>query len=97
MSVEAIAPIGADAAATTAIPSSRPASDFLEIVSTQVAGVDASLRTAETHLAQLAAGRDIAVHDVMIAMEEARTNLLLLVEVRNRVIEAYQELTRMQL
>lgn len=100
MSVEAIAPIGADTAVTSAISptaSATPTADFMGIVFTQMAGVDASLRTAETQLAQLAAGKDIAIHDVMIAMEEARTNLLLLVEVRNRVIEAYQELTRMQL
>jgi flagellar hook-basal body complex protein FliE len=37
------------------------------------------------------------MHDVMISMEQARMNLMFMVEVRNRVVEAYQELMRMQL
>jgi flagellar hook-basal body complex protein FliE len=37
------------------------------------------------------------VHDVMIAMEHARLKLQLAVEVRNRVVDAYQNLTNMQL
>jgi flagellar hook-basal body complex protein FliE len=42
-------------------------------------------------------GYDVAVHDVMISMEEARMSLMFMVEVRNRAVEAYQELMRMQL
>ncbi|MFC0677983.1 flagellar hook-basal body complex protein FliE [Lysobacter korlensis] len=97
MSIQAIAPVGADIAPSTAISIPAPASNFLDAVSTQLQSVDAGLRAAETQLASLAAGQDVSVHDVMIVMEEARTNMMLLVEVRNRVVEAYQELTRMQL
>ncbi len=45
----------------------------------------------------VAAGQDVATHDVMISLEQARMQLTLLSEVRNRVVEAYQELSRMQL
>lgn len=37
------------------------------------------------------------LHTVMIAMEEAKLTMQLAVEVRNKVIEAYQELARMQI
>lgn len=37
------------------------------------------------------------LHTVMIAMEEAKLTLQLAVEVRNKVIEAYQEISRMQI
>jgi flagellar hook-basal body complex protein FliE len=97
MSIQSIAPIGADVAPTAAITPQVPGVDFLQSISTQVEHVDASLRTAEGQLTALAAGKDVALHDVMIAMEEARTNMMFLVEVRNRMVEAYQELTRMQL
>ena len=42
-------------------------------------------------------GEDIEVHDMMLATEEAKMSLQLAVEVRNKMVEAVQELTRMQL
>jgi flagellar hook-basal body complex protein FliE len=44
----------------------------------------------------LATGRAADVHQVMIAVEEASIALDLMLEVRNRVLEGYQELIRMQ-
>jgi len=41
------------------------------------------------------AGEDIELHRVMIAAEEAGTAFELLVEMRNRLVDAYQELMRM--
>ncbi|RMG69303.1 MAG: flagellar hook-basal body complex protein FliE [Calditrichaeota bacterium] len=37
------------------------------------------------------------LHDVTIAMEKARLGLELMLEVRNKLVEAYQEIMRMQL
>lgn len=37
------------------------------------------------------------IHKVMIATEEAQIALQLTVQIRNKVIEAYQEVSRMQL
>jgi flagellar hook-basal body complex protein FliE len=97
MSIDAIAPIGADVLPTADIAPQVSAVDFMHSIAAQVGQADASLRIAEGQLTALAAGKDVAVHDVMIAMEEARTNMMFLVEVRNRMVEAYQELARMQL
>ena len=44
----------------------------------------------------LASGQAADVHQVMIAVEEAGIALDLMLEIRNRVLEGYQELTRMQ-
>ena len=44
----------------------------------------------------LATGQAADVHQVMIAVEEAGIALDLMLEVRNRVLEGYQELIRMQ-
>lgn len=99
MSIEAIASI---ASQVVAAPSSAPASpaptlDFGALVDGGLSQVDQGLHAADQSLRTLAAGQDIAVHDVMISMESARMNLMLMVEVRNRLVEAYQELMRMQL
>lgn len=42
-------------------------------------------------------GENIDVHNVMIAGEEAKLSLQLAVQVRNKLVEAYQEISRMQL
>ena len=44
----------------------------------------------------LLSGQDIPLHRVMIAMEEAGVAFQMMVEVRNKLLEGYQELMRMQ-
>ena len=44
----------------------------------------------------LLSGEDIPLHRVMLATEEASISFQLMVEVRNKLLEAYQELMRMQ-
>ena len=41
-------------------------------------------------------GENVPLHQVMIATEEASVSFQLMVEVRNKLLEAYQELMRMQ-
>ena len=36
------------------------------------------------------------IHQLMIAMEKASLSIELVIEIRNRMMEAYQEITRMQ-
>ena len=44
-----------------------------------------------------AAGRTDNIHQVMIAAEKAKTSLDLLVEIRNKTLDMYKELTRIQI
>lgn len=44
----------------------------------------------------LMANRPVEYHDLMIAMERASTAMQLTMQVRNKVLEAYQEISRMQ-
>lgn len=37
------------------------------------------------------------VHDVLVAAEEAKLSLELTVQIRNKIVEAYQEINRMQI
>jgi len=41
-------------------------------------------------------GHNVSLHQAVIAMEEANVSFQLMVEVRNRLLESYQELMRMQ-
>jgi flagellar hook-basal body complex protein FliE len=41
-------------------------------------------------------GQPVEIHDLMIAMERASTAMQLTLQVRNKLLEAYQEINRMQ-
>jgi flagellar hook-basal body complex protein FliE len=44
----------------------------------------------------LATGKNVELHEVMITAQKASVTMTLAVEVRNKAIEAYQEMMRMQ-
>jgi flagellar hook-basal body complex protein FliE len=80
------------------ISAQQPAGqDFGAWLARAVGSVNQQLAHADQGLQQLAAGEAQNLHQVMIALEEARIGLQLLVQVRNRLLEAYQEVLRMQL
>lgn len=102
MTIEAI---GALAPTLTALPieastgssANASAADFGRLLGDGLSRLDDSLQSADSKLRAMAAGQDVPVHDVMISLEHARMQLMFMVEVRNRAVEAYQELMRMQL
>lgn len=51
---------------------------------------------SDTMTQKLALGQDVDLHEVMIAAQKANISLQLTLEVRNKAIEAYQEIMRMQ-
>ncbi|RDI99319.1 flagellar hook-basal body complex protein FliE [Dyella solisilvae] len=70
---------------------------FMKVLGSEVQELNESLNGADAAARSLAAGDGIPVHDVMIAMEHAHLKLQFAVEVRNRLLDAYQNLTNMQL
>lgn len=49
------------------------------------------------HLLQdLASGKTDNIHHVMLSLEDAKLSLQLLVQVRNKLLEGYQDILRMQ-
>ncbi|WP_127531882.1 flagellar hook-basal body complex protein FliE [Paenibacillus kobensis] len=67
--------------------------DFLQQA---IEGVSAQEQTAQATTAQFMVGQ-ADVSQVMIASEQAQLSLQLTTQIRNRVVEAYQEIMRMQL
>lgn len=41
-------------------------------------------------------GKDVELHEVMIAGQKAKTSLNLLMEIRNKTVDLYREISRMQ-
>jgi flagellar hook-basal body complex protein FliE len=70
--------------------------DFGAWLARSLDGVQGQLVQADQGLKSLATGEAQNLHQVMISLEEARVGLQLLVQVRNRLLESYQEILRMQ-
>lgn len=81
--------LGAPLAAT-------PGASFANMVSDGLRGVSEQLRTTEVDLQRLASGNVENLHQVMIRLEESRISFQLMLQVRNRLLESYQEVMRMQ-
>jgi flagellar hook-basal body complex protein FliE len=52
---------------------------------------------ADESIGKMAAGEITDVHQVMTAVEEANTAFNMMMEIRNKVMDAYQEVLRMRL
>jgi len=61
-----------------------------------VQDVNAKQGVAAQSLQDLQSGQNVSLHQTMIAMEEASVSFQLMVEVRNRLLDSYQEIMRMQ-
>ncbi|RKY62529.1 MAG: flagellar hook-basal body complex protein FliE [Candidatus Latescibacterota bacterium] len=70
---------------------------FGELVKNFIAEVDALQKKADMAASQLVTGEAENLHQVMLAVERASLALSLMVEVRNKVLEAYREVMRMQM
>jgi len=55
-----------------------------------------TLKQADQAALQANTGGPVDLHDVMISMEKADISLRLLVQVRNKAVDAYKEIMRMQ-
>ncbi len=58
--------------------------------------VNQLLSVSDKKASELAVGKSENLHDAMVSFEKADTAFKLLVQVRNRAIEAYHEIMRMQ-
>ena len=70
---------------------------FFTLVQREVGQMNASVNAAEASMRDLAAGKQVELHDVMINLERARISVQTFVQVRNKLVESYQDLMRMQL
>jgi flagellar hook-basal body complex protein FliE len=75
---------------------SRPGTSFMETLQSALGEVQRLDQLADAHVQALAAGRPADPHEIMMAVEQANMALDLVIEVRNRLLEAYQELSRTQ-
>ena len=69
---------------------------FATVLQQSLERVDGLQHEADAAARAFALGQAPSVHDTMITMEKADLSLRLTTKVRNKVVEAYQEIMRMQ-
>lgn len=95
-----IAPIAADMAAATVQPIAGNASvtrgGAFEQLLDQVSSLNTQLISSEQSVQQLAQGDAENLHQVVLGLEQTRLAFDLMLQVRNKILDAYQEVMRMQ-
>jgi flagellar hook-basal body complex protein FliE len=71
-------------------------SGFAAWLDKELSHVNSQIVNADTQVRQLAAGETDNLHQVMVSLEEAKLSFQLALQVRNRLLEAYQDILRMQ-
>ncbi len=70
---------------------------FLNSLSDAFGSINTQLTSADASMASFAGGGSADLHTVMLQMEEASVSLKAAVAVRDKVLEAYQEIMRTQI
>lgn len=97
--------------ATSTVPDLRPAgpqfmpgvggtssgADFSSVLGGFINEVNSRQAAAGAAVRDLQSGGNVTLHQAVLAMEEASVSFQLMVEVRNKLLESYQELMRMQI
>jgi len=87
--------------ADTGVSSLQPATDwsqpgFRDILHSAIDDIQQLEGQAETKVAGVIDGNGADVHSAMIAVEKADLSFQLMMQVRNKIVSAYQEISRMQ-
>ena len=62
-----------------------------------VSDVNTQQNISAQTVSALQSGQNVPLHQAVIGMEEANVSFQLMVEVRNKLMDAYQEVMRMQI
>lgn len=92
--------VAAQAAAGTATPSAPdagPAADFATLLKSAVDEVNTAQMDARQLTRQFEAGNpEVDLQDVVLSLQKASLSFQTMVQVRNRLVSAYQEIMNMQ-
>ncbi len=78
-------------------PAAASKGSFSDVLSNMVREVNTKQQVANQSVNSMLSGQNVPLHQTMISMEEAQVSFQLMVEVRNKLLESYQEIMRMQI
>lgn len=75
----------------------QPGRSFSDFLGEMTHEVNAKQAAASEAVEGVLTGQNVPLHSAMLAIEEASVSFQLMVEVRNKLLDSYQELMRMQI
>ena len=95
-----IVPVGVGATtgvagALTGVPQAQNSDGFASVLATSIDQLQSTQKTADTLATQAATGDLKDVHDYMIAANEASLATEMVVTIKNKAVEAFNEIMRM--
>ncbi len=90
------APLPAVPLAPSGAPGIAAGDGFGKVLDGLVSGVTSAQDSAQAMTRKVLLGETDQLHQSVIARQEASVSFALMVEVRNKLVESYQELIRMQ-
>ncbi len=82
---------------SVATPDALKGDSFSDILKNALSSVDNAQFEADAAVKQVLSGESKDIHETMIALQKADVSLKLMLEVRNKILEAYQEVMRTQM
>ncbi len=73
----------------------EPKTSFMDHLKRAIEEVNTDQVTADKKATDLANGKDTNIHDTMLSASEAELGFNMMVQVRNKALQAYQEIMRM--
>lgn len=78
-------------------PAAPAGADFASSLKSALGAVDQQVQSAETMQAQFSSGRsDLSLSDVMLATQKANLSFQAALQVRNKLVTAYQDIMNIQ-
>ncbi|WP_342578301.1 flagellar hook-basal body complex protein FliE [Psychrobacillus sp. FSL K6-2843] len=81
---------------TNKVSSSQAQENFGDFLQSAINSVNETQKASDVATNKLINGGNIELHEVMIASQKSSIALNATLEIRNKVVEAYQEIMRMQ-
>lgn len=78
-------------------PAGTTGTSFASLIQSSIANMDAKVAQADELVTRFALDDSVPVHQVTVAIEEARLSVELAMQVRARFVEGYRELMNLQL
>jgi flagellar hook-basal body complex protein FliE len=75
---------------------SSKGANFEDQMSQYVKDVNEQINAADVNLREYAVGENTNIHEILLSVEKAKLSFELGLQVRNRLLEGYQEIMRMQ-
>lgn len=99
MAIQPIGPelIGLPGAAPPGEPPQKAGGSFLTTLQDSIRQVNEIQAQADQAVTDLAVGKNQDLHQTMIALEKADISFQLMMQVRNKIVSAYEEILRMQI